>query len=68
MMFSNKMKLLHATVKNGPRRGKCHFNGCVLKYLVERIYLSSSYRKLQRDYKHIYQIFIYLGADLLGKP
>lgn len=47
-MFSNKIKikLLHATVKNGPKRGKCHFIGCVLKYLVERLYLSGSDRKL----------------------
>lgn len=47
--------------KNDPRIGKCHFKGCVLKYLGERIYLSSSYRKLWRGYKCIYQIFIYLG-------
>lgn len=69
-MFSNKIKikLLHATVKNGPRRGKCHFKGCVLKYLGERMYLSKFPRKLRGGYKCIYQIFIYLKADLLGKP
>ena len=50
------------------RRGKCHFKGYVLKYLVERIYLSSSSEENSRGYKYIYQIFIYLGADLLGKP
>lgn len=68
MMFSNKKKYDTLLSKNTPSRGKCHFKGYVLKYLGERIYLSSAYRKLQRGYKCIYQIFIYLGADVLGKP
>lgn len=46
-MFLNKIKikLLYVIVKNGFRRGKCYFEGCVLKYLGERIYLLSIDRK-----------------------
>lgn len=48
MMFSNKIKILYATIKHTVLEEVNVTLKSVLKYLGERIYLSSSYRKLQR--------------------